>query len=232
MPVSGLSGFRPSFFVSFFALILEWFLMDFGFIIGSLFGWVFIFWLSFFEHVFGIDFSLNFGWILVSFLMFFWYLYRSHMQLSKSSKTIVFPMNFNDFTLQRNMIFDDFLDLFRYQFWHWFLMRFGIDFGSILGILKLFLCFFDIGFCIDFWINFLMENWSKMYPNQYGECILFGITFRHTCTFYLRNTYKCQKTVFPTFWNKLKEFIHTCTFYLRNTYKCVMTVFTILKKKT
>ena len=30
---------------------------------------------------------------------------------------------------------------------------------------------------------------------------------------------------------KIKEFIHTCTFYLRNTYKCAMTVFTILKKK-
>ena len=129
---SAMPGFRPSFFVPFFASILEWFLMDFGSIVGSLFGWVFIFWLSFFEHVFCIDFSLNLGWNLVSFLMFFWYLYRSHMQPSKSSKTIVFPINFNDFTLQRNMLFDDVPDLFRYQFWHWFLMRFGIDFGSLL----------------------------------------------------------------------------------------------------
>jgi hypothetical protein len=38
------------------------------------------------------------------------------MQPSKSSKTIVFAMNFNDFTPQRNMIFDDFPDLFSYQF--------------------------------------------------------------------------------------------------------------------
>ena len=68
------------------------------------------------KHDLLIDLSLNFGWILVSFLMFFSYLYHSHMQPSKSSKTIVFPMNFNDFTLQRNMIFDDFPDLFRYQF--------------------------------------------------------------------------------------------------------------------
>ena len=45
--------------------------MDYGFIFGSLFWWVFIFWYSFFEHVFCIDFSLNFGWILVSFLIFF-----------------------------------------------------------------------------------------------------------------------------------------------------------------
>ena len=58
----------------------------------------------------------------------------------------------------------------------------------------------------------------------------FCLFFDHTCTFYLGNTYKCQKTVFPTFFNKLKEFIHTCTFYLGNTYKCAMTVFTILMK--
>ena len=95
----------------------------------------------------------------------------------------------------------------------------------------MFSCFLNIGFCIDLLINFLVENLSKRYPDQYGEYILFGITFRHTCTFYPGNTYKCQKTVFPTFFNKLKEFIHTCTFYLRNTYKCAMTVFTILKKK-
>jgi hypothetical protein len=52
----------------------------------------------------------------------------------------------------------------------------------------------------------------------------------HTCTFYQRNTYKCQKILFQ-FFSKIKEFIHTCTFYLRNTYKCAMTVFKILKKK-
>ena len=60
---------------------------------------------------------------------------------------------------------------------------------------------------------------------------IFHFFFDHTCTFYLRNTYKCQKQFFQSFFKKLKEFIHTCTFYLRNTYKCAMTVFTILKKK-
>ena len=68
------------------------------------------------KHDLLIDLSLNFGWILVSFLMFFSYLYHSHMQPSKPSKTIIFQMNFNDFTLQRNIILDDFPDLFRYQF--------------------------------------------------------------------------------------------------------------------
>jgi len=38
------------------------------------------------------------------------------MQPSKPSKKNVFLMNFNDFTLQRNMIFDDFPDPFHYQF--------------------------------------------------------------------------------------------------------------------
>ena len=140
-------------------------------------------------------------------------------------------MDFNDFTLQRNMIWwfpwsfsIPVLALIFDAFWH----RFRLHFGSLL---QLFSCFFDIVFCIDFWINFLVETWSKMYSNQYRECILFGITFRHTCTFYPRNTYKCQKTVFPTFFKQLKEFIDTCTFYPRNTYKCAMTVFTILTKK-
>ena len=46
------------------------------------------------------------------------YLYRSQMQPFKASETIVFTMNFNDFTIQRNMIFDDFHEMFRYKFWH------------------------------------------------------------------------------------------------------------------
>ena len=69
-------------------------------------------------------------------------------------------------------------------------------------------------------------------PNEPPLCSHFRLFFDHTCTFYLRNTCKCQKTVFPTFFKILKEFIHTCTFYPRNTNKCAMTVFIILKKKT
>ena len=150
--------------------------MDFGTIFGSLFWWVFIFWLSFFEYVFCIDFSLNFGWILVSFLMFFGYLYRSHMQPSKSSKYIVFPMNFNDFTIQRNMIFNDFPDFFWYQLWHWFLMRFGIDFGSILGAFcNYFHVFSTSVFASIFWSTFwwkIDQNWSgETYPDSF--CFVF-----------------------------------------------------------
>ena len=70
-----------------------------------------------------------------------------------------------NFTLQRNMIFDDFLDLFRYQFWHWFLMRFGIDFGSLLGA---FCNYFHVfrhrflhRFVVDFLVEKLIQNESK-----------------------------------------------------------------------
>ena len=133
-------------------------------------------------------------------------------------------MNFNDFTLQRNMNFHDFLDLFRYQFWHWFLMSFGIDFGSILEAFCNYFYVFSVSFFASiFWSTFWWKIDQKWLRGNLPGVSLFRLFFDHTCTFYLRNTYKCQKTVFPTFLNKLKEFIHTCTFYLRNTYKCAIT---------
>ena len=63
---------------------------------------------------FVIDLGMDFGFIFDVVLT----LFRSRVQPSKSSKTFVFKMNFNDFTFQRSMVFDDFRDLFRYQFWH------------------------------------------------------------------------------------------------------------------
>ena len=69
------------------------------------------------------------------------------------------------FILQRNMIFDDFLDLFRYQFWHWFLIRFGIDFGSILGAFCNYFHVFSTSFFASiFWSTF----WWKWYQNWSG----------------------------------------------------------------
>ena len=173
--------------------------------------------------------------MLVSLLMFFWYLYRSHMQPSKPSKTFVFPMNFNDFTLQRNMIFDDFPDLFRYQFWHWFLMSFGIDFGSILGPLcQQIPCFLEIVLLMICWI-FFIRSLTKMVTKDIWFVspfsVLFRILFLHTCNFYQRKTNKCQKPCFPIFFKTIKDGLHTCTFYQSKTYKCGVTVFTILKDK-
>ena len=166
------------------------------------------------------------------FWCFCWYLSRSHMQPSKPSKTFVFTMNFNVFTIQRNMIVDDFPDLFRYQFWHWFLMTFGIDFGSILGPLwHQIPCFLVIVFLMNCWIDLLSIVDQKCVRKSIcvRRCtLLFRIIFPNTCTFHLRKTYKCQKLCFPNFLKQKN--INTCTFYKRETYKCGMTVFTLLKK--
>ena len=103
------------------------------------------------------DVSSILAWIWVLLLMFLGYFYLSRAQPSKPLKTFVFTMNFNDFTIQRNMIFDDFPDLFRYQFWHLFLMSFGIDFGSILGPLwHQTSCFWVIIFVDDFSNSFFL----------------------------------------------------------------------------
>ena len=73
--------------------------------------------------------------------MFVEYLFRSRTQPAKPSKTFVFIMNLHVYTHQKNMTFDYFHDLFRYQFWHSLLMTFGINFGTILeAFCYFFLC--------------------------------------------------------------------------------------------
>ena len=80
-------------------------------------------------HQFSKDFETDFG----SFSMCFWYLFCLRTQLAKSSNTFVFTMNLHVFTHQKIMICDDLCDLFRYLFWHWFLINLDIDFASILA---------------------------------------------------------------------------------------------------
>ena len=141
-------------------------------------------------------------------------------------------MNFNDFTLQRNMIFDDFPGLFRYQFWHWFWKRFGIDFSSILAS---FCNYFHVFSTSVFESIFLLAFWWKWYQNWSGETYpepSFFVSFFITLVpFTYAIPTSARKQFFQLFFTKIKEFIHTCTFYPRNTYKCAMAVFTILKKK-
>jgi hypothetical protein len=84
------------------------------------FWWFFIFLATPYSSMILYWFSSIWAWILVSFLMLFWYLYLSRAQPSKPSKALVFTMNFNDFTIQRNIIFDDVPDLS--------VTSFGIDF--------------------------------------------------------------------------------------------------------
>ena len=167
--------------------------------------------------------------------MFCWYLSRSHMQPSKTSKTFVLQCisMFLPFTEKCCLML--FLIFFRYQFVHWCSMSFCIDFDSLLGPfgIKFFICWWSF-----FWWNFesiCYRFCTKLAPKRSEWYRLFSVIFRilfpHTCTFYLRQTYKCQKPRFPTFFKQLKECIHACTFYHSKTYKCAVTVFIILKKK-
>ena len=45
-------------------------------------------------------------------------------------------MNLDAFTIQKNMIFNDLHDIFRYLFWQCFLKCFGIDLASLVGTLS------------------------------------------------------------------------------------------------
>ena len=73
-----------------------------------------------------------FGWILESFLLICWFLFRSRTRPCISSKTFVFTRNFN----KKGMVFDICLALFRYLFWHRFLICFGIAFSSKFGHIR------------------------------------------------------------------------------------------------
>ena len=126
----------------------------------------------FFEHEICIDLSSILVWMLVSFLNLFWYLYLSHMQPSKPSKRIVFTICL--------MIF---LSFFRYQFWHWFLMSFGIDFGSLLGPLwhqipcfVLIVCLMI--FCIVCWSVFYKKGFPKNGDGALSFQYVFASFFR------------------------------------------------------
>ena len=133
-------------------------LTPFGLLFGSTFAVFLCFLHNFFEHEICIDFSSILGWMLVSFLMFLLMSFPfAHSPRTKPREACFWTtlqcsaLKIKVVPFQKNMKFHDFPDLFRYQFWHWFLMSFGIDFGSILGAFWLhFPCFFAIGF----WMNF------------------------------------------------------------------------------
>jgi hypothetical protein len=77
-------------------------------------------------------------------------------------------MNLLVFTLQKNIMFDDFPDFCRYQWLHYFLMSFGIEFGSILG------AFWDKCSCffvIVFWMN-IRCYFLQMFDQKGSQIIL------------------------------------------------------------
>ena len=91
----------------------------------------------------------------------------------------------------------------------------GIDFWSVLASISasfwepvtIIFMFFRHLFLHRFFIDFLVGNGTKMCPRLNLAASPFGIFFDHTCTFYRRNTYKCQKQFFKRFSKKLKEFV-------------------------
>ena len=144
----------------FWDLIFPPIFLDLGSSLGSIWHHFSIILASFFRawllHKCFIDFGMDLDVIFDG----FWYLSRSHMQPSKPSKTIVFTMKFNDFTILRNMFLDDFPSLFRDKFLHWFLMSCCIYFGSLLvPFWYQCSCFRDIYFSMFFW--------NVSYPNLF-----------------------------------------------------------------
>ena len=119
---------------------------------------------TFFDHVsIFIGFGTDFDILSDSCLILFW----SQTQRAKHTKTIVFTMNLYVFAHQSNMIYGSFHDLFRYRFWHWFLMNFGIDCLFHVGILLTWsFMFFGSNFVRGFQCCFidLIRNMSKMGP--------------------------------------------------------------------
>ncbi len=79
------------------------------------------------------------------------------------------------------MIFHDFPDLFRYQFWHWFFIRFGIDVGSILeAFCHQIPCFGVIVFGNDFWCD-LIKKGSLFLSRESVKAYTFSNLFRSWC---------------------------------------------------
>ena len=152
----------PTFFSN-RCLICFW--MYFGSFWGSTFDDFLYLLHHFFEHEFCIVFSSMLIWFVISVLVFIWLPFPFAYATCETFKTIVFTMNLNEFTIQENMNFDNFNEFFRYQFWHWFLMSFGIDFGTILASLwHQIQCFVVIVFGNDFGYDLLIDFDKKMFP--------------------------------------------------------------------
>ena len=85
--------------------------------------------------------------ISASFLMFFDIFSVRARNLQHCSKTLVFTMSLNDLTMQRNIYFHNFHNVFRYQMWHSCLIGFGIDFGPIWHPVGIKLCDVIVFYC-------------------------------------------------------------------------------------
>ena len=94
--------------------------------------------------------------------------FRSRTQPTNLLKPL-FSMNLHVFTYQQNMFHDDLHDLFRYLFWHWFLMTVGTDVDSTLESFWSHLpCFFALDLLMTVRMHF-SKCWQKTVTNNLGS---------------------------------------------------------------
>ena len=120
-------------------------------------------------------------------------------------------MNFIDFTIQRNMICDDVHDLLRYQFWHWFLIGFVIDVGSILVPLWHQLQYFGlIVLGNDFWWDCLQDFDKKGFqilPVELLRSVISSTLFRRWCFWtFLGSLWLPFGSLLTPFWLRVGRF--------------------------
>ena len=129
-------------------------------------------------------------------------------------------MSLNDFTIQRNMILMISL-FFIHQFLHWSLMRFGIDFASMLAPLWhrvpcfrwLFYFFHDLldWLFIDLGRTTKGSKSRRRYP---PVAVLFRDLFQHTPLPFIKvKPTSATNNLFQLLPTNKKVFFHTCTFY-------------------
>ena len=135
------------------------------------------------------------------------------------------------FTIQRNMIFDDFPDLFRYFFW-------ALIFDDLWhrGWLHCGTPFWYQNQCVGVivfgWFVELIFDWFliKKGINLMAMVPVFRSLFFNTLVPFTYVRPISARNHFYNLINKYSECIHTCTFYLRITVNCAMFVFTIVKE--
>ena len=124
-------------------------------------------------HRFFIAFGIDFHVIFHVFLMIFPFAHSPRTKPREPcfwTTLLCSALRIEVLPFRKNMKFHDFPDPFRYQFWHCFLMSFGIGFGSLLGA---FWCYFRCFSAIDFWRNcwlhfewIWIKNGSKTGPKS------------------------------------------------------------------
>ena len=139
-------------------------------------------------------------------------------------------MNSNDFTFQRNMIFDDFRDLFQYQFWHWFWWLFVLivnTFGTPLASNYMFFwwSFFWWFVYIDL-LSIVDQNWDPKVGAGVGGIPPFSVPFSSHLYLLLTLDLQVPETMLSNKKNQTIKriyasllfrsfFAHTYIFYLR-----------------